>query len=107
MPDVAVACRATLKVVTVLVHDVAVSGQGKGRKVVLKLKHLLLTQPLEASLDDLQSVDLPLHGPVAAGRRDVTELPYVGDMDLLGTGSDSNGNIQETPSGFVIRGLVS
>jgi hypothetical protein len=95
------------RVVVVMVHSISLSSQGKGRQVSLQLQHLLLTPPLGLTLDRLQSVDLPFHGRVAVGHRDVTVLPYVGEMDLVGPGGDNNANIQQTDSGFIIRGLVS
>jgi hypothetical protein len=94
-------------VLVVSVHDVDLQGQGTASKVSLRLRHLLLTPPLNQSLAQLRSVHLPLHGHVLVGERDVTHLPYVGNVTLVAPDDISNANIQQTSNGFIIRGLVS
>lgn len=72
----------------------------------LHLSHVLLTPPLRSSLSELRSADLPLLGSVTLSAASVTLLPYVGRVNDISTLSKVNGNIQQAPGGFVIRGSV-
>eukprot|EP00879_Flechtneria_rotunda_P012921 GHRR01013494.1.p1 GENE.GHRR01013494.1~~GHRR01013494.1.p1 ORF type:complete len:1269 (+),score=413.90 GHRR01013494.1:1918-5724(+) len=89
----------------VLVHNIGVTGGGKQRRVALRLASVFMTLPLGAKASDVRSVDLPLHGNVAVATADVTVLPYVGKVDLIGDLDSNSVNIQEWPGrGFIIRG---
>lgn len=86
--------------------DINVSGSGS-KSVGLQLSQVLLTPPLGLQLADIRSADLPLVGSVSVTASDVTLLPYVGRVGLIGTISPGNVNIQAAPGGFVIKGSVS
>jgi len=86
--------------------DINVSGSGS-KSVALQLSQVLLTPPLGLQLSDIRSADLPLVGSVAVTASDVTLLPYVGRVGLIGTIAPGNVNIQAAPGGFVIKGSVS
>lgn len=79
------------------------------RAVALEMSHILVMEPLGLPrLEDIQSADLPLVGNVQLSTADITPMPYVGDVDLIGELDSSNVNVQEWPSkGFLVRGSVS
>ena len=74
--------------------------------VSLQLTHILLTPPLGYQLSGLRSADLPLVGSVNLSAASVTALPYVGRLGLIHSIDRGNGNIQQAPGGFVIKGSV-
>lgn len=75
--------------------------------VTLKLSSVMMTLPLGVELKGVRSIDLPLVGSVQVAPSDVTVIPYVGDVDLIGEQDWSNINIQQSDAGFVIKGSVS
>jgi hypothetical protein len=95
------------------VYDINDDGVKAGKPLGLRLSNLLLTQPLGLTdLSALQSVDLPFHGNVRASADDVTRMPYIGFVDLVGGLDTNNVNIQPWTSkgssrGFIVRGAVS
>lgn len=92
----------------VSVYDIDESGVASGQPVVLQLSRLLVMQPLEQDFLGLQSIDLPFHGSVQVSAADVSIMPYVGIVDLVGELDSSNVNIQPWPGkGFIVRGAVS
>lgn len=87
----------------VTVFDLSVKGISS---VSLQLTHILLTPPLGVPLSELRSADLPLLGSVTLSAASVTLLPYVGQVDQIGTLDRGTGNVQQAPGGFVIKGSV-
>lgn len=101
--------RASLPVSVVSVYDIDVSDVASKKRVALQLSKLLVMQPLDLQdLSGLQLIDLPLHGNVQVSAADVTIMPYIGIVDLVGALDSSNVNIQPwSDKKFIIRGAVS
>jgi hypothetical protein len=97
----------------VSVYEINDDGVKTDKLIALRLSNVLVTQPLGMpDLSTLRSVDLPFHGNIQASADDVTIMPYVGLVDLVGGLDTNNVNIQPWTSkgssrGFIVRGAVS
>eukprot|EP00878_Enallax_costatus_P007068 GHUV01007407.1.p1 GENE.GHUV01007407.1~~GHUV01007407.1.p1 ORF type:complete len:480 (+),score=85.04 GHUV01007407.1:927-2366(+) len=93
----------------VSMYDIKISGPSRNRTIALQLSKVFLTLPFNMSdFSALSSVDLPWHGNLALSAGDVTALPYIGMVDLIGDLDSSNVNIQGwRDKGFIVRGSVS
>eukprot|EP00883_Tetradesmus_obliquus_P003960 jgi/Sobl393_1/14275/SZX72377.1 len=99
---------ASIPVNAMSVYNIDVSGVVSSEPVALQLDRLLVMQPLEQAISGLQSIDLPFHGNVQVSAADVSVMPYVGIVDLVGALDTSNVNIQPWPGkGFIIRGAAA
>jgi hypothetical protein len=96
----------------VSIYDIDDDGVKAGKPLGLQLSKVLVSQPLGMpNLSSLQSVDLPFHGNVQPSADDVTVMPYIGIVDLVGELDTNNVNIQPWTSnkssrGFIVRGAV-
>jgi hypothetical protein len=74
--------------------------------------HIFVASPPGYSLDQLQTIDLPLYREVKVTKqlRDshlVVSMPYVGEVKKLGPQQLQVMEFAQSPKGFVVRGNVS
>ena len=81
-------------------------------ELVIQPVHIFVASPPGYSLDQLQTLDLPLYRQVKVtkemrGNHLVVSLPYVGEVAKIGPEQKIVMEITQSTNGFVVRGNVS